>query len=193
MIFNTHLIRQLTLKLCGVFLFILMIEWLIINVGGSESSPLSPLPNFSQETEQLLLEFPALQVEDYAALAEAPLFVEGRNPIVSDGNNVAEGVEKQSSHASLHMRLMGVTLSVDGSLALVVDSKGTYHRLFVDDEALGWTLTSVEQQSATFNRGGKIITLTLEKHKIGKLKKAYRSRQLRSAKPLSPAILKNNN
>jgi len=188
-IFNRHLIRQITLNLCGVFLLIIVIEWLIINVGSSEPSPLLPLPNFSQETQQLLSEFPALQVEDYAALSEAPLFVEGRTPIVSDGNNVGQGVEKQSSHASLQMRLMGVTLSVEGALALVVDSKGTYHRLFVDDEALGWTLTSVEQKSATFNRGGKVITLTLEKHKIGKHKKAYRSRQLRSAKPLSPPRL----
>jgi len=192
-IFNTHLIRQLTLNLCGVLLLILIIEWLLINAGSVKPWSLSPLPGFSQETEQLLSDFPDLQVEDYAALSESPLFVEGRNPIVGDGNNIGQGVDKQSSHASLQMRLMGVTLSVESSLALVVDSKGTYYRLFVNDEALGWTLTSVEQKSVTFNRGGKVITLTLEKHKIGKLKKAYRSRQLRSAKPLPPAVLKNNN
>jgi len=188
MIFNTPLIRQFTLSLCGIFLFVLIVEWAIINISTSEPPSLSSLSDVSQETEQLLSELSALQAEDYSILSASPLFIEGRGPIVSNVNDATQGVEKQSSNTSLQMRLMGLTLSAANSLALIMDAKGKYHRLFIGGEALGWKLTSVEQNSATFNRRGKPVTLTLEKHQIGKIKKTYRSRPLRIAKP--PATLK---
>jgi len=188
MIFNTSLIRQFTLSLCGVFLFVIIVEWVLININTSEQPSLSSLSDLSQETEQLLSELSVLQAEDYSILSAAPLFIEGRDPIESNVNDAGQGVDKQSSNTSLQMRLMGLTLSAADSLALIIDSNGKYHRLFVGSEALGWKLVSVEKNSATFNRRGKTVTLTLEKHQIGKVKKAYRSRQLRMAKP--PATLK---
>ena len=190
MIFNPHVIRQFILTLCGVFICILIVEWGIINTGNAEQASLSSFSDQSQKTEQLLSKLPALQAGEYSILSAAPLFVEGRGPIESDVNDAAQGVGKKPDNATLQIRLMGLTLSAADSLALVVDPKGQYYRLFVGDEVLGWKLTSVEQNSATFDRGGKAITLTLEKHQIGKVNKSYRSRQLGIGKALPVPTLK---
>ncbi|MEW4983042.1 MAG: hypothetical protein AB1Y26_07405 [Cycloclasticus sp.] len=176
MVLKAHLVRQLTLRLCGVFLLILILEWGILNIKNSDDVPSSIPSDFSQETEQLLSSLSIVQAEDYTVLSATPLFVEGRSPIEKGANESSQSGANSSGSVASKMRLMGLTISAEKSLALVVDAKGTYYRLFVGDESLGWTLKSVQEHSATFSRLGKIITLTLEKHKIGRASKTRKRR-----------------
>ena len=178
MLFKAHLTRQLNLSLCGVLLLVLIVEWAVLNMGVTEESVTSTPPASGEKSEQLLLALAGMRAEDYATLSAAPLFVEGRRPVNrNDAGSVTSGVEQRRQTAS-QLRLLGLTISEEKSLALIVDSKGIYYRLFVGDEAFGWVLSSVQQDSATLKKHDKTITLTLEKHKIGKISKRGRSRKL---------------
>ena len=177
MLFKAHLTRQLNLSLCGVLLLVLIVEWVILSMGAVEESVI-PTPPAAREKSEQLLALAGMRADDYATLSAAPLFVEGRRPVIRDQSvPVSSGVEQRRQSAS-QLRLLGLTISEEKSLALIVDSKGIYYRLFVGDEAFGWVLNSVQQDSATLKKHDKTITLTLEKHKIGKVSKRGRSRKL---------------
>jgi len=91
--------------------------------------------------------------QGYEAIMDSPLFIEGRQPIVTS---------IQSSTASEQpLKLTGILLAPQGLLALLQDEKKTSYRLKEGDTVFGWKISTIKHDRIILskNNQGKELAL----------------------------------
>lgn len=149
---------------CVLLLLVLILEVLFLNLPDFDSTPSTRV--MKEETALQLNSSESLVAEDYDEISLRPLFIEGRQRI--GGPGPIEGdftVDEPTNRNSFKVRLVGVGLMDSATLVLVVDKKGKYHRLHVNDKLEGWSVESIEQSSVVFSQEGKSKTFDLEKER----------------------------
>ncbi len=147
---------RLWLSLCGLLTLIIVAEWL-----------LPPRADAVDElnADSVSVALPALttatyvhpHIDVFAAILERPVFFKDRKlPLES----VAEPV---AAPAPIRLKLEGVAIVAESGIAVL--------RNLADNQLLqlaegmshnGWTLETVDADSATFTRGGQVSELSLE-------------------------------
>lgn len=156
-----YLLTAVLAGVAAVLALSLAVEWLVLERSGSrEVSPPSartaPAPIDDTEIEG---DFELPPLEDYRQMVERPLFMETRRP----GAETNEAAAPQSPPRPINLKLMGVVWTPHGKIALLVDAKGKYRRLKMQDMLDGWTLVDLESDRATLQQGEKREVLPLLK------------------------------
>lgn len=102
-------------------------------------------------------DFALAEVERFADLVERPLFFQGRRPPVQ--------VEAAKPDKPFDAQLHGVVAAPDGTLALLKEKDGKYHRLREKEMLLGWRLTGILPDRVRLERGAEKMELLLQKPK----------------------------
>jgi hypothetical protein len=102
---------------------------------------------------------------DYNLITSKPLFIEGRKFIEQDAKIDTAQETAPAINNAFKVRLVGVGLMDEEALVLVVDNKGKYHRLHVNDKHEGWRVKSIGQSNVVFSQLGKDKSFDLEKQR----------------------------
>lgn len=102
-------------------------------------------------------DFALAEVERFADLVERPLFFQGRRPPVQ--------AEAAKPDKPFDAQLHGVVAAPDGTLALLKEKDGKYHRLREKEMLLGWRLTAILPDRVWLERGAEKMELLLQKPK----------------------------
>lgn len=102
---------------------------------------------------------------DYNLITSKPLFIEGRKFIEQDAKIDTAQEAAPAINNAFKVRLVGVGLMDEEALVLVVDNKGKYHRLHVNDKHEGWRVKSIGQSNVVFSQLGKDKSFDLEKQR----------------------------
>lgn len=156
----------LLLSLCGAFLVILLLEWILMIVGDKqlhESLLVADDPNFDHATlpELKLMEKP---METYADMVERPLFIQGRRPIILE---VTEETNEEEVTEIENLTLFGIYFVNDEKKALFSE-KGVdknYQKKSVGDEIAGWIIKVINVDSVILEQSGSQETVMLRKPK----------------------------
>jgi hypothetical protein len=119
--------------------------------------PAKTAPAAEPGIEEEDFELPAL--DDYEQMAERPLFMENRRP----GVETAEAAAPPPPPTPMTLKLMGIVSTPKEKTALLMDSKGKYKRLKVQDTLDGWMLVELSSDKATLQQGDKREDLPLLK------------------------------
>jgi hypothetical protein len=103
------------------------------------------------------LEFPGL--EDFAQMVERPLFMESRRP----GEDEPPPPPQQTQQTPLNLKLMGVVATPKDKLVLMLDAKGKYKRLRLNETLDGWTLVELGTDRVVMQQGQERKPLDLLK------------------------------
>ena len=98
----------------------------------------------------------------YDVITKKPLFIEGRQARPEETNTDSVKVIEPVKNKPFKIQLAGVGLMGDDQLVLVIDNKGKYHRLHVDDKLYGWRVKSITKKSVLFTQQGKSKVFELE-------------------------------
>jgi hypothetical protein len=120
------------------------------------------------DTQQLVQSLGALKLTEYDALIETPLFIEGRKALPRDEVDVDKSQKKANQAVKFTARLVGLSQSNAGSLALMLDNKNDYHRLLIGDELEGWMLELIGASHVVLSRNGEEKEIQLEQLIINK-------------------------
>lgn len=94
--------------------------------------------------------------EDYEAIINAPLFIEGRKPIASIASS-AQG----DNGSALSFKLTGVILTPKYLLALLIDDKNLSHRVKEGDDIQGWKVVFVQKDKISLSKSDQSKELLL--------------------------------
>jgi hypothetical protein len=102
-------------------------------------------------------DFELAEMERFGDLVERPLFFQGRRPPVQ--------VEAAKPDKPFDAQLHGVVAAPGGTLALLKEKDGKYHRLREKDMLLGWRLAAILPDRVRLERGAEKMELLLQKPK----------------------------
>ena len=151
-----NFLTRLLLSLCGLLMLVIVAGWLIpiradaVNELNTDSADVE-LPTLPSST------YVHPHIDDFAAILERPVFFKDRK---LPPEPAAEPV---AAPAPIRLKLEGV--------AIVAESRIAVLRNLADNQLLqlaegmshnGWTLESVNANSAAFRRGGQTTELTLD-------------------------------
>ncbi|HYE36183.1 hypothetical protein [Methylocaldum sp.] len=155
----------LTLILAGVTALLLIgvaIESAVLEDKRSIAPVSSEKASNSEATETVDAEDVELpDIQEYEAIVQRPLFMEGRRPGAEGGETTATTAQD----TPLTVKLMGVAFSPSDKTALFVDAKGKYKRLKKNGSIDGWTLVDFGQDRVTLQQGDEQRELMLLKPK----------------------------
>lgn len=100
-------------------------------------------------------------IDEYSAMVDRPLFVEGRRPPEAD----EASAQASAMQTPLTLKLMGVVFTPKEKLALLVDPKGKYKRARKNSVVDGWKLVEVDQDKVVLIQGEEQKELRLLKPK----------------------------
>ncbi len=101
-------------------------------------------------------------VDQFAQLAERPLFMETRRP----SPPLPPGPALQSAPPPpVTFKLMGVLETPEGRMALIADAKGKYKRIKSKDMVEGWEISAIEPNHLVLGSSGASEDLNLLKKK----------------------------
>lgn len=148
----------------GVSLFLLMIMlveiiYVSVSMSSSEQAVITPR---SQANELLSSTEQTVQNNQYDIIAKKPLFIEGREARPEETNTGTVKVIEPVKNKPFKIQLVGVGLMGNDQLVLIIDNKGKYHRLHVDDKLYGWRVKSITKKSVLFAQQGKSKVFELE-------------------------------
>lgn len=149
---------------CALLALAVSAEWLWKTVGqrsvradivgeGGEGGGAAP----SASTAPKSFALPPL--ERFNAIVERPLFIQGRRPVVAEGDAPAE--REKPFDAQLH----GIVAGPDGVLVLLKDKAGRHYKLRQNDKMDGWVLAEIGKDSVVLMRGEAKVELPLQKPK----------------------------
>ncbi len=151
-----NFLTRLLLSLCGLLTLIIVAEWLI---------PVRAVAVNEATGDSGDVEFPTLassryvhpNSDNFAAILERPIFFKDRKL-------PAEAIAKPAAApAPLRLKLEGVAIAAESRVAVLRDLAGNHLVQLVEGMSHnGWTLESVNADSATFRRGGQITELTMD-------------------------------
>jgi hypothetical protein len=102
-------------------------------------------------------DFALAEVERFTDLVERPLFFQGRRPPVQ--------VDAAKPDKPFDAQLHGVVDAPGGTLALLKEKDGKYHRLREKEMLLGWRLAAILSDRVRLERGAEKMELLLQKPK----------------------------
>jgi len=149
---------------CTVLFAILVFQVGFINL------PFAIADDFPGHTEEAISKQGSTKLRhllniDYNLIASKPLFIEGRKIIEQDTkvDTVQETVPAINN--AFKVRLVGVGMMDEEALILVVDTKGKYHRLHINDKHEGWRVKTIGQSNVVFSQLGKEKSFDLEEQR----------------------------
>ncbi len=93
-------------------------------------------------------------ISHYNAIIEKPLFIEDREFEKEEEVKIVR--KPKPVIEDLKVKALGVALTSDGLLAVIVDLKNSKNlRLRIGDKIYGWRLDGVSESSFTFSKDGK--------------------------------------
>ena len=140
---------------------IMLMEWVLLsqNVAPSEIRDRSRPAIDAGAPSAEAFEFP--EEDHYQEMANRPLFMESRRP-----GQVQAKVEpsmEPTSNTPMTLKLMGIVHTPNHDTALLVDEKGKYKRLKLNDSLNGWALIDLGSDKATLQQNESKETLKLMK------------------------------
>lgn len=102
-------------------------------------------------------DFALAEVERFTDLVERPLFFQGRRPPTQ--------VDAAKPDKPFDAQLHGVVAAPGGTLALLKEKDGKYHRLREKEMLLGWRLAAIQPDRVRLERGAEKMELLLQKPK----------------------------
>jgi len=159
-----YLIAAALAGIVAVLALLMALEWMVLNKRREQTLALPPAQAsasaLGESGEAKEFELPAL--DDYRQMAERPLFMETRRP----------GAEPTEAAAPppppmlpMTLKLMGIVFSPQGKKALVMDAKGKYHRIAVQQSQDSWTLVEIGESQVIMQQGESREKLPLLKKK----------------------------
>lgn len=140
---------------------VLAAEGLLLNLGDPEipRAPAKSQTNSEQDSSPEEFELPG--EDEYDQMVSRPLFMERRQP----GQAPAQTVETSERKPATPMtfKLMGIITTPTKKAALLVDAKGKYRRLKLNDALDGWELVELEGDKVILEQNDKKETLQLLK------------------------------
>ncbi len=151
-----NFLTRLLLSLCGLLTLVVLAEQFIpvradaVNELNSDSADIE-LPASASSR------YVHPHIDDFAAILERPVFFKDRKL-------PAEAIAKPAAApAPLRLKLEGVAIAAESRVAVLRDLADNHLVQLADGMSHnGWTLESVNADSATFRRGGQITELTLD-------------------------------
>lgn len=139
----------------------LAIEWVVLAKGNHNPAPPPAKARAAPDAEDggAAKEFDLPEENEYAQMADRPLFMENRRP----GADTAAEPPPPPPATPMALKLMGIVWTPQGKLALVADAKGKYKRLKPQDSLDGWTLVELGTDKVTMLQGDRREELTLLK------------------------------
>lgn len=160
------LLTWILATVAGLLVVAVTVEWVMLDrnrqaVLGTLPSKTGSVPVQSEaEEEERGFELPEL--DTYEQVTERPLFAESRRPEV-----VAPSVElpPDQPKSPLTLKLMGIVFTPTTQTALLVDAKGKYKRVKLQETFDNWTLVELSPDWATLQQGEERQKLDLLKIK----------------------------
>jgi type II secretory pathway component PulC len=158
-----YLLAAILAGLVLVLAVLLAVEWVVLDRDREAALAVPQVkatPSVNTESGDASdLELPPL--EDYAQMADRPLFMESRRP----GAEPSEAPPPPPPMTPLNLKLMGIVFTPQGKKALLVDAKGKYKRLKAQDSLDGWTLIEMKADQVVMQQGEERKSLDLLKKK----------------------------
>lgn len=151
----------------GLFLsMVLMMEWLHFR---SEAFDIKQRLEHQGKTDQPIaggipedLAIPA--IAEYAQIIERPLFSETRKP--AEMSSAAP--ETLLLKTPLNLKLMGIVFKPTENMALLVDEKGKYWHVRINNTVSNWKLLAIEKNKVVLQQGSERSELKLDKPRQAK-------------------------
>lgn len=152
------------IALCFLLLLILVVEWGLI-----EPSEQATAQSKSVDKNQGLTELPKLilakqAVESYSHMVESPLFVQGRKPVIEEGEELTlnEDVGEIDD-----LVLLGI-YSINGKTNTLFNKKGKdrkYLKKSEGEDVAGWLIKEIKPDRVVLEQRGNKQTVMLRKPK----------------------------
>ncbi|MDD5034549.1 MAG: hypothetical protein PHE55_07295 [Methylococcaceae bacterium] len=154
----------LMLGFSAILTVILLMQWLHYrNQQADLRNRLSVKPEVHLETSTQEGESYDLPGQDeYTALVERPLFMEGRRPATDEGS-ASESVSVEKT--PLTVKLMGVIFTPQDKLGLFLDAQGKYKRAHKNGVIGGWKVAEIQPDKVIMEQGDAKEELKLLKPK----------------------------
>ncbi|MGH8550095.1 MAG: hypothetical protein ACRERU_16130 [Methylococcales bacterium] len=154
-------LTHLLLGLCGLLALVNGAEWAYLSHGVNQSRQFLEQPVESDIVVDPVgrHDFVLPPKERFSDIVERPLLIQGRHPVPEEAEEpIITGPVNQGE---IQIWLMGVVMTPNGMTALLLDGKGDYKHLQIDEKIEGWELDEMHADRVVLNQGGATRTLNL--------------------------------
>jgi hypothetical protein len=154
--------------IAGFLALLVVVEWVVLDgnrqdlLGSIASKPGATRSDEAAE-EKDGKDFELPELDEYEQITARPLFSESRRPAEEATANAETQSELPKS--PLTLKLMGIVFTPTTQTALLVDAKGKYKRVKLQETFDNWTLVELTAEAATLQQGEEKQKLDLLKLK----------------------------
>lgn len=154
-------LTHLLLGLCGGLILVVGAEWAYLSYGISQSRRIVKQPVDSDVMFDRIgsHEFVLPPKESFSEIVERPLMIQGRRPVLEEAEESI--ITGPVSQGDIQIWLMGIVMTPNGMIALLLDGKGDYKRLQIDEKIEGWEVGEMHADRVVLKQGGTTRILNL--------------------------------
>jgi hypothetical protein len=152
---------HLLLGLCGGLALLGGAEWAYLSyrVGQSRQILEQPVDSNVEFDPLGSREFVLPPKDSFSEIVERPLMIQGRRPVSEEAEEPI--LAGPVSQGDIQIWLMGVVMTPNGMTALLVDGKGNYKRLQIDEKFEGWEVDEMHADRVVLKQGTTTRILNL--------------------------------